>query len=161
VPLGSAESWNGRSWSASRPPAPSGTFDAGLGGISCVSPTRCVATGLSYLDNGRYNAFADVLSGGRWTVDKPPGSSDSSYDSILENVACTSSTSCVAVGSYGNTNSPGGAAPANVVAAAFWNGKKWSLSKLPVPAGSKGAWLFAVSCPGAKNGKSWRLVPTE
>ncbi|HUC56854.1 MAG TPA: hypothetical protein VMA95_05595 [Streptosporangiaceae bacterium] len=145
-----AESWNGRSWSAFRMPVPAGTHNTDLGGIDCVSTRNCVVTGLAVLPGSHYNSFIDVLKGGRWTLYRPPGFTDSKRNSILENVSCAAANRCVAVGSYGNTNSPGGAAPANVAAAVTWNGRKWSLDRLPTPAGSKGAWVLDVSCVRSK-----------
>jgi hypothetical protein len=166
-----AESWNGRSWTRLRLPDPSGGYGYDLGSPSCATAGRCVLTGVYILHSGRTAAFAEVLSGGTWKVYKLPGLADSAYNSVIEQVTCMSATNCLAVGSDGNSKTPLGA-PANTAVAESWNGKKWSETKLATPAGSKGAWLYGLSCPRSKtcvavggrrlaNGKITPLVETR
>lgn len=141
-----AESWNGRSWTRIMLPNPAGGYGYELSSASCTSAENCVLTGVYTLDgSGRIAAFAEVLSGGKWRVYKLPGVVSSSYNSVIDQVACMSAASCVAVGSYGNAASPDGS-PANAAVAEFWNGKKWSEVRLAPPAGSDGAWLYGVAC---------------
>lgn len=141
-----AETWNGKTWSPSQPPEPSGS-DGGaqLGGVSCPTTSVCVATGAYFLASGNAAGFADVIRDGKWTVYKLPGLSSNSYSSVVQNVSCLSTVDCVAVGDYGVNSSPGGA-PSNVVFAEYWNGTGWHKATLPMPAGAKGAWLYDVSC---------------
>ena len=58
-----AETWNGKSWAPSQPPAPSGSHGSQLGGVSCPAAKMCVATGLYFLGNG--NA-AGQAADARW-----------------------------------------------------------------------------------------------
>jgi hypothetical protein len=148
VPL--VESWNGRSWSQVRVPVPAGGTGYELGNVACVSAKSCVLNGgYTLLSDSRLGSFIDVLSGGKWTLYKPPGLASGSYGSDLDGISCLSATDCVTVGSYGNSTTPSGV-PANAAAAEFWNGKKWAESKVPTPSGSKGAWLYGISCVRAK-----------
>lgn len=87
---------------------------------------------------------------------------------------------CIAVGSYGNTGSPGGE-PASAAAAELWNGRTWTESRVRAPASSAGSvdCLSATWCVAAGNvgnvpyytgaykafgvsafwnGRAWRLV---
>ncbi|MDQ6772964.1 MAG: hypothetical protein M3024_08250, partial [Candidatus Dormibacteraeota bacterium] len=43
-----AESWNGTSWTAQLPPAPSAATSSQLNGVSCTSATACTAVGTTY-----------------------------------------------------------------------------------------------------------------
>lgn len=145
-----AETWNGSSWTPSRPPAPSGSHGSQLGGISCPTTKTCVASGLYFLANGNAAGFADVRGAGRWTAYKLPGLASNNYSAVVSNVSCLSAVSCYAVGSYGTGFSPGGT-PSNVAFAEHWNGRNWTLTRLPMPAGGHGGWLYAVSCvPSSK-----------
>jgi hypothetical protein len=57
----------------------------------------------------------------------------------LNSVNCSSSTACVAVGSY----SPSGS---QLPLAEAWNGSAWAVQQAPTPAGGSDSALFGVSC---------------
>jgi hypothetical protein len=89
------------SWTANTTvPTPSGTTTATLNTISCITTTSCVAAG-SYTDSvGNTHALFETLSDGVWTsATSPdlPGATDTGVDSIQ----CFSTTSCLAVGGWG------------------------------------------------------------
>jgi hypothetical protein len=139
-----AESWNGKTWTAARPPLPAGTTTAALSGVSCATPAVCVATGVHTKADGTSAALAESWNGRAWAivpVNLPKGSTGGD----LNGVACVSSKGCVAVGSYGN-------AAADIVALAeSWNGKTWaaSASAPSAPTGAIAATLQGVSCVSA------------
>jgi hypothetical protein len=134
-----AESWNGRTWTVARPPAPAGATSAALSGVSCVTSADCVATGVYTQANGTSAGLAELWNGRAWAhvpVKLPAGSAGGA----LFGVSCASSKSCVAVGSYGN-------ADFDIVALAeSWNGKTWTASEPSAPAGATMAALQGVSC---------------
>jgi hypothetical protein len=140
-----AESWDGRSWARTRLPGLTGVHRYELVGVSCTAAGACVATGLYDPADGRTAGFAEVLSAGRWKAYELPGLASSARNSAIYQVSCTSAASCVAVGSIGNSTTPDGS-PAGAAVAESWNGRKWSEATLATPAGSKGAWLYGVSC---------------
>jgi hypothetical protein len=134
--------WNGTSW---KPAARSGllTFDkrTSLSAISCAAATRCVAVGTQETTAG-FRVYADALNGTAWTITKLspiPG------DDFLQAVSCASATSCLAVGDSGsqwpyfNTGTSYSEA---------WNGKTWSVRKVPAPpnTGNVGNQLSGVQC---------------
>ncbi len=90
------ESWNGTNWSVDSA-AVKGSFGNGLGGVSCITSTDCVAVG-DYFTNRRGTAeetLVESWDGSAWSVTPSPnrgGSND------LSDVTCISSTACVAVG---------------------------------------------------------------
>jgi hypothetical protein len=134
-----AESWNGKTWTATRPPVPAGATLAALSGVSCVTSADCVATGVYTQADGTSAGLAELWNGRAWAtvpVKLPAGSAGGD----LNGVSCASSKSCVAVGSYGNAH-------ADIVALAeWWNGKSWTASKPSGPAAAIAAALQGVSC---------------
>jgi hypothetical protein len=144
-----AESWNGRSWTRTGLPGLSGVDRYELSSVLCPSAGYCVAVGLHEQTGGRTAGFAELLSAGKWKAYELPGLANSARNSAIYHVSCLSAASCVAVGSTGNSTTPDGS-PANTAVAEFWNGRKWSETTLATPSGSKGAWLYGVSCTRSK-----------
>jgi hypothetical protein len=129
--------WNGNAWSREPVPSPGGTkvddFSE-LFAIRCTSLDSCWAVG-EYLHGALLN---EVLhwNGKKWlaAAEVPaPGGKASGDSSELTDVACTSATSCWAGGQYGHSSS-GGDVILNQ--ALRWNGKQWSVSHPPDPAGT-------------------------
>ena len=134
-----AESWNGKTWTVAQPPVPAGTTSAALSGVSCTTSADCAAVGAYTQADGTTAGLAELWNGRAWanvSVKLPAGS----VGGDLFGVSCSSSKSCVAVGSYGN-------ADGDIVAlAASWNGKAWTASQPSAPAGSLAAALQGASC---------------
>jgi hypothetical protein len=170
-----AQVWTGgSSWNAQTPPAPTGTNASLLSGVSCASPTSCLAVGSSDA-NGVDALLAESWNGTAWSIDPTPTSSGSAGADLV-GVSCTSSTSCVAVGSTWNATGP------RLPLADAWNGSSWSVESTPAPTSPSGALFSAVSCPSAAfcaavgwyyvgtsglatfadvwNGSSWSLTST-
>ena len=84
-------------WSVT--PSPNqGSIGSNLNGVSCTSSTSCVAVGDYDGANGVRQTLVETWNGTRWSISASPNPS-STYSS-LSGVSCTSSTNCVAVGSY-------------------------------------------------------------
>ena len=113
----------GQAW-AIVPSADGGAGSSNLNGVSCTSTTNCVAVG--YYDNGSVAAMlAEHWNGTAWSLDTvptPPGS----LGDDLGSVSCTSSSFCVALGTF-----DAGAGPMAI--AVHWNGSAWSLVSIPHP----------------------------
>ncbi len=88
-----AEVWNGTGWSIT--PTTDGAGYNALKGISCDSPTDCVAVGYDYTSTSSQNEIED-WNGSTWS----PASSIQEESSSLEGVSCIASAECVAVGDY-------------------------------------------------------------
>jgi hypothetical protein len=100
-----------------------------LGVVTCARATECWAAGLRNVTSAAGSAqLTDMLrwNGTKWTrvaTPNPGGSSTASGDSNeLDGVACGSTTSCWAVGSYWD-HSPAGT---RLSIALHWNGTTWS-----------------------------------
>lgn len=138
-----AEHWNGTQWSVQSTPNEDLEAYNELSAISCTATTACTATG-SYTASrlGRGKPMAERWNGSEWTLQTVPVPAGAE-GSGLSGVACTSPTSCIAVGS-GFTNEVSG--PYFPVADS-WNGTTWTQMTLPLPAGSEeNAFLAKVSC---------------
>jgi hypothetical protein len=132
------EQWSGGTWTLQTAATRAGQF-ALLGGVSCTAASTCTAVGAS--GTGQFVApesLAEGWNGASWTIQttvNKTGATGTSFASL----ACTSGTSCVAVGNYLTNASP------QRPAAAGWNGTKWALQ------GAKGSGtrslLSGISCP--------------
>jgi len=87
--------WNGRTWSLSAHQHT--TEHEWLDGVSCVSPSSCMAVGPDGFDYPQYG-LVDHWNGARWTRKVLPGQK---YDLEFTGVSCVTTTSCLAVGTKG------------------------------------------------------------
>jgi hypothetical protein len=115
------ESWDGTSWTITPSPDVGGSDDANtLAGVSCVSPTDCVAVG-----SDEAGALIETGAGGAWSVAAGPTGGE------LTAVSCVSATYCVALDSVSGTP-----------AIESWNGAVWSVTTLTGEVGE----FVGVSC---------------
>ncbi len=112
-----AESWDGSTWSNTPPTVDySHGYKSQLRGVSCTSPSWCVAVG---------GGLLQLWNGTSWSRQSP-------RHLDMNDVSCTSPTWCVAVGQ--------GRGPSIVT----WNGQRWSPQSAQPP--SDNAVFFGVSC---------------
>jgi hypothetical protein len=138
-----AQTWNGKAWTASTPPSPSGSSGVQLNAVSCATAKNCVAAGIWFGKSGA-GAILESWSGGKWAIARP-ALPKGSVSGSFSGVSCEATAFCVAVGSY--TTSTGGGPLVY-----SWNGKAWKPMTVPPPAFAKfGAFLQAVSCTSAKS----------
>ncbi len=84
-------------WSASPMPSPGGDIaDAFLNGVSCTSPTSCVAVGYTLSTKFAPRPLIVVLADGSWSTMPSPSLGRSAGG--LQAVSCVARTSCEAVG---------------------------------------------------------------
>jgi hypothetical protein len=172
--------WDGTSWSIQPLPKP-----ASLYAVSCTSPTACTAVGEG---NGTSAARWDGM---RWSFQSTPSPSVPSavvtgINTALDDVSCTSSTACIAVGNYSYEEYEEYEGYSYLVGvqltlAERWDGKRWSIQPTPNPSDSNEAELNGVSCtsrtaciavgddyaPGGRvtlaerwDGRRWSIQPT-
>ncbi len=135
------ESWDGTSWTIATSPD-QGSGDNLLFGVSCSSPTGCVAVGSSYSSTAVWQTLIESWDGTSWTIaaSPDPGSGDNS----LNAVSCATSTNCLAVG--GQSNNSGTQAQQDTLVES-WDGTSWTGATSPDPGGEKN-FLTGVSCTG-------------
>jgi hypothetical protein len=110
---------------------------SGLTAVSCPSSRFCEAVGFYNAHGGRppvqnvvgQVSLAERWNGSRWTIQSTPRFSDGAFNGV----SCTSSSDCIAVGSW-----------LNGTLTEYWNGTKWSVQ----PDDSLNGYdeLSAVSC---------------
>jgi hypothetical protein len=145
-----AESWTdatGKILSPVSAPA----LGTALQGVSCTSPTACVAVGYATVfghpspDQFGQRTFAESWNGTSWRAIAPPSFGiPSSTDTQLTGVSCATASACTAVGNLGG----GVEQPDGHGLVATWNGKSWSRASTPSPKNSA-VLLSSVSCTPA------------
>jgi hypothetical protein len=142
-----AESWNGKSWTATAaPPDPSGSPLTLLYSVSCVSSTFCMAVGqYDYNATGLPQTLAEEWNGSTWSIVTMPFQSgvDGNY---MTGVSCTSATNCTAVGYFINFHK-------NILLLAeHWDGTTWTSQTITRP--GQYSYLWGVSCTPTATGTS-------
>jgi hypothetical protein len=138
-----AEAWDGARWRRLSAGVPPDVTDAGLEGVDCVA-TGCMAVGDLQTRKGKDHALAESWDGRRWTL-RPLPTIRQTEEVVLEDVACTSTTSCVAVGHVSDETLFGGIVPL----IERWNGTAWIPERSANAHGSTDTELGAVDCPSA------------
>jgi hypothetical protein len=109
--------------------------------VSCPSTTACVAVGTLDLAHS-VSRLAERWDGSKWLALATPNPAGA-ISSELTGVACTSPTSCLAVGQY-NTF-----ATVTKTLAMRWNGTRWSILSSPNASGSAVSVLAGIACASA------------
>src|SRR5215471_18913367 len=139
-----AQRWNGHSWSIQ--PAPSPADGGNLIGVSCTSPSACAAVGGRIEPPGKpQGTLAERWDGRRWRI-QPTPSLPGNAVKLLAGVACTSRSSCMAVG---NEFDPATGESLGTLAER-WDGRTWRIVPTfkPAPAGPN-AGFNGVACTSA------------
>ena len=173
-----AETSTGTTWAVRNPPVPKGSDITALDAVSCVSGPApvCLAVGQTGTSSGSQN-YAALWNWSKWTLLKPPDLPSSALDQ-LNAVSCTSSVHCVITGHYVSGKTGHG-----LVSSLVWNGKTWSIEKVPAAPKGTNDWLYGISCTSKSfclavgddyihgevqpamaaswNGKAWKLRPAQ
>ena len=129
------ESWDGTSWSVVPSPSPP-KAGAYLQGVSCVSPTFCMAAGKAQIVSG-YSTLIESWNGSAWSILPSPNPQRSNG---LLGVSCPSTTSCAAVGFTDGIR-------IEQALIEGWDGNAWSVVPSPSVRGTVGNELLGASCP--------------
>jgi hypothetical protein len=167
-----AERWNGTRWRILPAPTPKGAVFSGLGGVSCPSPSFCMASGAystSSSPDGPVKSFTERWNGKKWAIvpsPNPPGA----VQTFLGAVSCTAPSACTTTGEQHSAT--------GIVhtVAERWNGTTWRIQPTPNPPKARFASLGGVACTGPSaclavgssdqgtlaerwNGTRWRIQP--
>ena len=134
-----AERWNGSGWSVVSVPQPGTLYDY-LWGVACISPTSCQAVGDQANAYSSESAIKGAWTGSAWKV--PSGSQTAGHWAWLYAVACTTASSCEAVGASEAGSSPY-MALAMRLAAGTWKTVRAASGTSP------GRDLYGVACAGS------------
>jgi hypothetical protein len=137
------ESWNGTSWSVQSLSLPANTTAAKLLGVACTSASSCWAAGYVEVSGQPRKTLILHWDGTSWTTQTSANPSGAN-GAQLGGIACTSASSCQAVGQYAD-----GSSVLHSLAES-WNGSTWTVQTVPDPGGgATDPQLFDVSCSGA------------
>jgi hypothetical protein len=139
IPSTLAERWNGTEWSIQATPNPSGATESYLHGVSCSSSTACTGVGFYKNGSGIPSTLAERWNGTEWSIQATPNPSGAT-EAFLEDVSCSSSMVCIAVGWYKTSSGP------FATLAERWNGTEWSIQSTPNPSGATLSELRGMSC---------------
>jgi hypothetical protein len=135
-----AESWDGTRWRRLATPDRHGASAGILDGLYCRG-ARCKAVGFAQTSPFRTVGLAEAWNGSRWRVLAFPSPAMASFVGV-QDVACGSSSACVAVGLA--------FAPATRSLAERWRAGKWRLVKAAARSPAE-AMLNGVSCTAASS----------
>jgi hypothetical protein len=132
-----AYAWNGTRLTKLHPPAPAHATYSELAGLSCASPTMCMAVGNYENAHGTWLPYTVSRISGHWqvqTTSRIRGERTTTY----EGVSCPAPTLCMAVGEAFR--------PGSRTFAELWNDGTWTRSAMPAVTD---AGVIGVSCPTA------------
>lgn len=135
-----AEAWNGTGWRVRQTPDSAALPNNKLVSVSCTSASACMAVGRAYGSRSG-GTLAESWNGTTWTI-RPTPALPGTFGQ-LAGVSCSAASACTAVGWY--VNGVGSALPL----AESWNGTRWAIEQVPVPAGGSDFSLESVSCTSA------------
>jgi len=115
----------------------SGRYDF-MEGVSCISASNCTAVGY-YYQNSNVQTLIERWNGTGWSIVASPDTS-TNLDNYLNDVSCTSSSGCTAVGYHFN-----GIADQTLIERS--KGSAWSIVPSPDMGASQSEYLSGVSCP--------------
>jgi hypothetical protein len=134
LPQALIERWNGANWQIQAAAIPVDASGTTLTAVSCTSATFCAGVGnFTAKSTKAGGALAEQWNGATWIVEPMTGTT---LD-FLNAVACTTPTSCTAVGQTGFSEP----------IAQRWDGTSWAAQTLPSPDGALQTDLVGVSCP--------------
>jgi hypothetical protein len=136
--LNLAEHWNGTEWTNQEVPNPTGAENSGLSAVSCTASSSCTAVGHDTVSSKGVTQ-AVYWNGTEWKVQTTPNPTGPK-ESGLYGVSCTSSTACMAIGHYMNSEGT------YVTLGESWNGSEWKVQTTLNPTGATASWLERVSC---------------
>ena len=142
IPLTLAEHWNGSEWQPQATPNPSGATASELQAVACPATGACTATGASTDGEGTAAGLIEWVTGGEWQIATPAPLGEVKRSSV-KGVACASSSICVGVGEWQNSEGVPAAATER------WNGSQWSVTRIELPEGARESVLRSTSCVSA------------
>ena len=141
APNALVEVWNGSSWAIQAVPKPANL--SLFSSIACPSTSRCFAVGgMRSSDSDVVHLLVEQWNGTTWSKMTVP-STGLYYSSLLEGIACVSTSNCTAVGGAANTNYQ--------TLIEHWNGSTWTVQPSPPSPAPNSIQLNGVTCTSAAN----------
>src|SRR5215471_6560797 len=134
-----AERWDGHTWHIQPTPNPPGHHAKFLIGVACTSRSSCMAVGSEFdpATGESLGTLAERWNGRTWRIVPTFKPAPAGPNAILNGVACTSASACIAVGNQTLVKT----------LAQRWDGRKWQVQATPNPSGGQNITLAGVACP--------------
>jgi hypothetical protein len=113
-----------------------------LDGVSCTSPSACIAVGVRAGHNAQDRTIAEAWNGQAWSLQSPVNPRTNRPDNF-SSISCASPTLCFAAGSIGSFNNA-----SHQTLIEMWNGTAWSVQVLGSPKNAQNQFFSSVSCGG-------------
>jgi hypothetical protein len=128
-------------WKITPTPNPVNTLNAYLWGASCTTSSACTAVGQYEAIPGTSGSvpLAERWNGSEWNIQETPDLGEPK-EAVLYGAACSSATSCIAVGFNESSSGTYFSLSEN------WNGTEWKVNTTPEPVGTRNSLLKGVSC---------------
>jgi hypothetical protein len=134
------EHWDGAGWSiVTSVNSPSVTFSV-FHGVSCVSPSACIAVGTMVGTSGGDVPLVERWNGASWSTIPAPVPTNTMASDLFA-VSCATATACTAVGR-------GAHATGYSTLVEQWEGTAWSIASSPNPTDYDRSDLVGIACPG-------------
>ena len=135
------EGWDQFHWKVIPSPTPTSGKTASLTAVSCRAGNDCTAVGNNHGPSvASFRTLILHWNGTAWKIQPSPSLAS---PLTLNSISCSSTKSCIAVGSYG------GIFPASATAQPLieqWDGTVWKLVLGAVPTGATSTFLNGVTC---------------
>jgi hypothetical protein len=135
------EEWNGTKWANIPVVYPETAVHSELDGVSCTSTTFCMAVGSYSVSAGWSYVLGNVWNGTKWASSAMYFPRETAIHSKLDGVSCTSTTFCMAVGTYSIS-----AGYSYTLGNEWTGGSEWLAVTTTNPTGSEHSELDGVSC---------------
>ena len=140
------ETLSSGTWTATTAPLPpdagGGLLGPSLKSVSCPAVGSCVVVGNYFDGTGASEGLIETLTDGTWIPSDgplPSGTPSPNSPAGLSSVSCSTATSCVAVGTYGEESDPLGLVDT-------LTGTSWTATDVRLPPKATYASLSAVDC---------------
>jgi len=139
------ETWTGHAWHTQQIQIPPATTEGELTGVDCAGST-CVAVGSFSNKTQTDRVLTEVWNGSSWKLVVPPKPRQME-DPSLNAVACSSATSCTAVGHFSYEV---GFSSLTLPLVLGWNGREWRFERSGPVGNSLDTELGSIACPSTQ-----------
>ncbi len=142
---GLSEMLTGTKWVTEPVPSPAHEANIFANEVSCASSARCLFVGAHFAGpHSNDTNLAEAWDGTSWRIVADTGPAGKKF-SVMTDVACPTTSFCLAVGQAGNFTRN------QVTAYTFKNGNAWHRISVPLPKGAKKSDLGGLACFSAQN----------
>ena len=149
---GLLETLSGGTWTPTEAPLPANADPiqpfAYFYVAACPTVGSCIAVGTYSDSDGDGHVGVETLSGGQWTSGEAPlpaDATDIDQMTFVYGLACPTTGTCIAVGSYTDAGAGSGGLIETL------SGRVWTPTEAPLPESGSGASVDSIACPSSSS----------